>query len=223
MTITDSPPASPSESTQRPLDLDELIPPPMSRAKKFLVALLLVGGPIGFFWLQGAGYFSPDPLMGVSQSAPQLIADTQSGLVGAKFVVANTSGRDVRLKSVALDAPGAEVAHVDLVTRRPDGTFSSARIPQFVPAGSDGFDLQAVVWFRPTSCVDEPGPWGFVEATFDFGEGSFPPIAKTLLIGDGPIWTGEPDSSSATFNVFVDGTRGVSGDGPLATACEAVQ
>ena len=84
-----------------------------------------------------------------------------------------------------------------------------------------------VVWFRPTECVDPPGPWGTVDATIDFGVGAFPPFSNTISLSQDPIVSVDPDATSVNGGDVmmlrnVDGSF-VEVSGPLAGACEVLR
>jgi hypothetical protein len=65
--------------------------------------------------------------------------------------------------------------------------------------------------------LDAGVPWGIAEATVDFGEGAFPPFSNTVRIDEDPIWEDGEPVQALIGNEFISGT------GPLALACEALQ
>ncbi|MCP4965576.1 MAG: hypothetical protein GY926_10095 [bacterium] len=197
--------------------LDQLIPPPLSRPSKLLVGslLLLLAGVIAYLNL--GGYIVPQPFNGISfGSSSQMALDESRGLVSATVLIPNNSDRTLRVTSVTLDAPGAELVDVQIlregehVGRDPD----SGQLPVVLRPG-DGARL--VLWVRPLSCKDVAPPWGVASATFDFGDGAFPPFASTIRIEDDPIWEEGDQPAVRIADEFLQGT------GPLSLFCEVLR
>ena len=220
--------------------LDQLIPPPMSSAPKLLVGGGLIALAVAVTFLNIGGYLIPAPFKNINfSSAGPLIIDTDRGVIGARVMIPNNSRRDVRVVKVSLDSPGAELVDASLIFE-PDEPNQAAggtrevvasaaeffyplgaavRLPTFIGAGETAYLL---LWFRPLECVDGDGPWGFVEVRFDFGEGSFPPFAKTQRVASDPIWDGEEALTVVVDDHFLGGSD-PSGSGPLALACEVLR
>jgi len=220
--------------------LDQLIPPPMSWVPKLLVSGGLIALAVAAAFLNIGGYLIPAPFKNISfSSGTPLIVDTDRGLIGAQVMIPNNSRRDVRVVEVRLDSPGAELVDASLIIEPDDRSQATGdtrevvasaaeffyplgaalRLPTFIGAGETAF---LIVWFQPLECVDRAGPWGFAEVTFDFGEGSFPPLSKTQRVDSDPIWDGEEALTVVDDDHFLGGSD-PSGSGPLALACEVLK
>ena len=210
--------AEPRSLTDQPLDA--LIPAPMSMGRKFVISVILVVVAIAFTTANVTGLLVPRPFDGVSFSTGgAMILDTERNAVGAFVAIPNNSNRDVRLTSVDFDAPGAELVDVvytpDFDRRSLDGTDLPATISTEDTPGIDGG-----IWvlFRPTTCEDPTGSWGFANVTFDFGDGAFPPVSATERVED-EVWS---EGQSFIQVERADGTF-VEGHGPLSLACEVLR
>jgi len=223
--------------------LDQLIPPPMSWAPKLLVGGGLITLAVAVTFLNIGGYLIPAPFKNVNfSSAGPLIVDSDRGLIGARVMIPNNSRRDVRVVEVSLDSPGAELVEASLifepddrnqavgdsleVVALPGADFYPTGVARVVPssigAGETAFLL---LWFRPSECVDRDGPWGFAEVTFDFGEGAFPPFAKTQRVDSDPVWDGDEALTVVVDDEFLAGSDlpDLPAAGPLALACEVLR
>jgi hypothetical protein len=214
--------------------LDQLMPPPLSAQRKLVVGTALLLLAIGFTVLNYGGYLIPRPFDSASfSSGTDLVVDHDLGLVAARVMIPNFSRRTVRVTAIDLDAPGAELVRAEVVietdvseVENADGSTESAatlwpspletplELPASIGPGQRAF---LVLWFRPTRCTDGAAPWGFAEPTFDFGEGAFPPISRTIRIDEDPIWENEE-----FFGVLGAG-EWISSTGPLAAACEVLR
>jgi hypothetical protein len=216
--------------------LDQLIPPPLPRAKKLLVGAVVLALAASVTVLNIGGYLVPAPFKGASfGSTSYLEVDAARGLVAARVMIPNYSERTVRVTAVTLEAPGAELVDAEVVIEADDagltgadgsfaaevetdpsylGSHDRLALPASIGAGQRAF---LVLWFRPVSCLDAGVPWGIAEATVDFGEGAFPPFSNTVRIDEDPIWEDGEPVQALIGNEFISGT------GPLALACEALQ
>jgi len=237
------------DAEQEPLaPLDELIPPSRPSARRLAVSALLVVGAAIFTFLNVEGWLYPRPTAGGSGTSSSLLrADVDRGLVEAIVLVPNYSGRDVRITDVGLDAPGARLVEVRLLLHEPTGDAlveaedqpneGSATVEAGVPieeewAKRDAAPLLPVVIpagrradlllrFEPIECGAVEAPWGEVRVTVDFGDGAFPPFARTIEIDDA-IYDGN-DSGEIPVAVLAESGELIEADGPLVAACEALR
>lgn len=228
--------------------LDELIPRPAGPFKTFAVSVTAVGVAIAITVLTIGGYLYPRPTFGSSfGSGSNLEVDQARDAVSATVMFPNFSNRAVRITGISFDGPGAELVDVGVSLDPPYDTQSQgepvieeqttqasvplprngrgvAPLPVMVPPDRTA---TIVVWFRPTECVDPPGPWGTVDATIDFGVGAFPPFSNTISLSQAPIVSVDPDATSVNGGDVmmlrnVDGSF-VEVSGPLAGACEVLR
>ncbi len=159
----------------------------------------------------------------------------------------NNGNRAVRITDISFDGPGAELVEVGVILQPPYETRSQSepvieeqRTEATIPLSPNGLGAAPlpvivppdrtttiVVWFRPTECVDQPGPWGTVDATIDFGADAFPPFSNTISLTQHPIAFVDPDATPANGGDTLM-LRDVDGSftevsGPLAGACEALR
>ncbi len=224
--------------------LNELIPPSVGPLRTLLVSAPLVGVAIAIAVLTIGGYVYPRPTFGGSfNSGSYLEVDENRDAVSATVMLPNYRSRDVRITDITFDAPGAELVDVGAYLEPPfessssDGDLESSPatpmltrdeatrpLPLVVPAGRTAM---LVVWFRPIDCIDQPGPWGVVDARVDFGEGAFPPFSNTVHLAQDPVAVVDPDATADNGGDTVmlreaDGSFTVV-SGPLAGACEALR
>ena len=228
--------------------LDELIPRPAGPVKTFAVSVAVVGLAIVATVLTIGGYLYPRPTFGSSfGSGSDLEVDRARDAVSATVILPNSGNRAVRITDISFDGPGAELVEVGVILEAPYQTQSQAEpvIEEFttqstVPLpriGRGAAPLPVVVppdriativvWFRPIECVDQPGPWGNVDATIDFGADAFPPFSNTISLSQDPIASVDPDAASINGGDVLM-MRDVDGSvteisGPLAGACEALR
>ncbi len=230
--------------------LDELIPPSAGPIKTLVASAAVVGVAIASTVLIMGGYVYPRPTFGSSFSSWSFLeVDPARNAVSATVMMPNNSSRSVRITDIAFDGPGADVVDVGVVLDPPYETQASAAdvvveadvessvgtpvltrdqaaepLPFVVPAGRTA---TIVVWFRPTDCIDQPGPWGLVDATVDFGDGAFPPFSKTVSLHEDPVAFIDPDANadSGGESMMMQGMDGSMREisGPLAGACEALR
>jgi len=228
--------------------LDELIPRSAGPFKTFAVSATVFGVAIAATVLTIGGYAYPRPTFGSSfSSGSNLEVDQARDAVSARVILPNHSNRAVRITDISFDGPGAELVDVGVILEPPYETQSQAEpvieaqtteatvplirnargaapLPVVVPPDRTA---TIVVWFRPTECVDQLGPWGTVDATIDFGADAFPPFSNTISLTQDPIAFVDPDPNSANGgNTLM--LRSVDGSftevsGPLAGACEALR
>lgn len=210
-----TPPTTQPKLTDQPLDA--LIPAPIGPWRKLVVSVVLIALAIGATVANHSGILYPRPFAGISfNTGGAMILDTERDAVGVFVGIPNRSNRDLRITNVTLDAPGAELIGVTYVGRRRGAEHQP--IPAAVPVEEEFGDRQGIwVFFRPTTCEDPTEAWGFAEVTFDFGEGSFPPISTTHRVED-ELWSNNGGSTT----IEVHGTL-VDGDGPLSLACEVLR
>jgi hypothetical protein len=214
--------------------LDQLIPPPLSTLRKFAIGSSLLLLAVGVTMLNYGGYVVPRPFDSASfSSGSSLVVDRELGLVAARVMIPNFSQRTVRVTAVEWDAPGAELVRAELVidadglgaddtdgsaesvaTPWPNQSEASLALPASIDPGERAF---LVLWFRPLECTDSAAPWGVAEPTFDFGEGAFPPISRTIRIEEDPVWENEESIG------VLDAGEWISSTGPLAVACEVLR
>lgn len=228
--------------------LDELIPRPAGPFKTFAVSVTVVGVAIAVTVLTIGGYLYPRPTFGSSSgSGSDLEVDQARDAVSATVILPNFSNRAVRITGISFDGAGAELVDVGVILDPPYDTQSqgepvieeytteenvplprnergAAPLPVMVPPDRTA---TIVVWFRPTECVDQPGPWGTVDATIDFGADAFPPFSNTISLTQDPIASVDPDATSVNGGDVlmlrnVDGSF-IEVSGPLAGACEALR
>ena len=217
--------------------LDQLIPASEPSLRRLLVSMAIIGLAVAITTLNLGGWFTPRPTaLGTYSSGGSLWTDPDRELVAGQVLLPNWSRRDLRITDIALDAPGADLVAVDVYLPPPadlDGSEEEATdaeaeawpwrrstdervpLPVTVPAGGEAW---VIVWFEPETCEDTPGTWGVVEVTLDFGDGAFPPFARTIALTDDPIFDALDDNASV-----LAGDQIVSADGPLAAACEAIR
>lgn len=228
--------------------LDELIPRPAGPFKTLAVSVTVVGVAIAVTVLTIGGYLYPRPTFGSSSgSGSNLEVDQARDAVSATVILPNFSHRAVRITGISFDGAGAELVDVGVILDPPYDTQSqgepvieeytteaavplprnghgAAPLPVTVPPDRT---VTIVVWFRPTECVDQPGPWGTVDATIDFGADAFPWFSNTISLTQDPIALVDPDATSANGGDVLM-LRNVDGSvteisGPLAGACEALR
>lgn len=228
--------------------LDELIPRPAGPFTTLAVSLAVVGLAAVVAVLTIGGYLYPRPTFGSSfGSGSHLEVDQERDAVSATVMLPNDGNRAVRITEISFEGPGAELVDVGVILEPPFDTQSqgepvieeyateaavpptrsgrgSVPLPVMVPPDQTA---TIVVWFRPTECVDQPGPWGFVDATIDFGADAFPPFSNTISLSQDPIASVDPDATSVNSGDVVmlrnaDGSF-VEVSGPLAGACEALR
>lgn len=228
--------------------LDELIPRPAGPFKTLAVSVTVLGVAIAVSVLMIGGYLYPRPTFGSSfSSGSNLEVDRARDAVSATVIFPNYSNRAVRITEISFDGPGAELVDVGVILEPPYDTRSqavpvieehtaeaadpstrngrgAAPLPVMVPPDRTA---TIVVWFRPTECVDQPGPWGTVYAEIDFGADAFPPFSNTISLTQDPIALVDSDATSVNGS---DGLmlRNVDGSftevsGPLVGACEALR
>lgn len=229
--------------------LDELIPPPGGALRTLVLSAPVVGVAIAVAILTIGGYLYPRPTFGSSfSSGSYLEVDQDRDAVSATVVIPNFRNRAVRITDIRFHGPGADLVDVGAFLEPPDETQTSDSgdeasiadasagtellprgvtampLPVTVPAGRSAM---IVVWFRPTVCIDQPGPWGTVDATVDFGDGAFPPFSNTVSLAEDPVAFVDPDATSDDGGATVM-LRNIDGSfstvsGPLAGACEALR
>ena len=224
--------------------LDELIPPTADPIKTLAISATVVGAAVAVTVLTIGGYVYPRPTFGASfSSGSYLEVDRGRDAISATVILPNYGNRSVRVTDIAFDAEGAEMVDSGAYLEPPyetepsnsGGEASAATpavsrnesvlpLPLVVPAGRTA---TIVVWFRPTQCVDQPGPWGSVDATVDFGDGAFPPFSNTVHLAQDAIVVVDPDASpesggEMTMLREADGSFSMV-SGPLAAACEALR
>jgi hypothetical protein len=235
-----------SRPEDRDLDerLDELIPLSAGPIKTLVASAAVVGAAIASTVLIMGGYLYPRPTFGSSFSSGSFLeVGPARNAVSATVMMPNNSSRSVRITDIAFDGPGADVVDVGVILDPPYETQTSdvgvessvatpilprnqaaMPLPIVVPAGRTA---TVVVWFRPTDCIDKPGPWGLVDATVDFGDGAFPPFSNTVSLHQDPVafidLDGNADNGGESMMMQdADGSmREISG--PLAGACEALR
>lgn len=223
--------------------LDQLIPPAAGPFKTLAVSATLISAAIATAILIGGGYVYPRPTTGTSFSSHfHLEIDEARAAVSAEVMMPNNSNRAVRITDIGFDGPGADLIDVGVIVETPIDTEASESgdeatatvpmsprsevampLPVTVPAGSTAF---IVVWFRPTACVDQPGPWGIVDTTVDFGDGAFPPFSNSVSLAQDPVAVVDPDATAENggemTTIFADGDF-LTVSGPLAGACEVLR
>lgn len=203
--------------------LDVLIPRPLGPGLRLVVSIVLIAIAIGVSIANNQGLLYPRPFAGGSfNTGGAMIYDADREAVGAFVSIPNYSARDVRLIDVTFDAPGAELVGVTYVDDF-DRTLTGGPLPVTIPENeSAGLDGGIWVFFRPTTCEDPVGDadgrWGHVHATFDFGDGAFPPITTTHVVDD-EVWATYEQRAS----VQLPGIEFIEGDGPLSLACEVLR
>lgn len=210
-----------TESSEQEIErqLDVLIPPALSRAGKLLVGSLLLVLAATIAYLILGGYLFPNPFAGSSfGSSPQMTLDENRGLVSATVLIPNNSDRAVRVTAVALDAPGAELVDAQILDEvgQVGLDVEDGYLPVLLEPGAR---TRLVLWWRPLSCEDVVAPWGVAVATFDFGDGAFPPFSSTIRIEKDPIWE-EDEGSRASVRISDEFREGT---GPLSLACEVLR
>jgi hypothetical protein len=229
--------------------LDELIPRPAGPFKTLAVGVTVVGVAIAVTVLTIGGHLYPRPTFGSSfGSGSHLEVDQARNAVSATVILPNDGNRAVRITDISFDGLGAELVDVAVMVEPPDqtqsdaapvieeqtaevavpltrGRLGAAPLPVMVPPDRTA---TIVVWFRPTECVDQPGPWGTVDATIDFGADAFPPFSNTISLAQDPIASVDDPNSTAVNGGDVLMLRNVDGaftevSGPLAGACEALR
>lgn len=235
--------------TDREIDeyLDQLIPPTPSPGRRLLVSATIVGCAAVATVLAIGGYLYPRPTFGgVFESNGFLEADPSLDAVSATVMMPNFGQRTVRITEIDVDAPGADLVAVGVILEPNTSSSASndsdsgqeaagvepfeARSEQVSPlpiSVAPGQWARLVVWFRPTTCEDQPGPWGIVQPTVDFGAGAFPPFANTFDLDQDPIAIVDPDATEDNGGELVslmsaDGSFST-WSGPLAAACEALR
>lgn len=224
--------------------LDELIPPPAGPIKTLAISATFVGAAIAVTVLTIGGSVYPRPTFGASfSSGSYLEVDQARDAVSATVMLPNYGSRSVRITDIGFDGPGADLVDVGVYlepvyeTQTSDSGEESSPatplvtrgeaampLPFVVPAGRTAM---IVVWYRPTECVDQSGPWGIVDATVDFGDGAFPPFSNTFRLGQDAIAFVDLDATTENGGDTVI-LREVDGSftevsGPLAGACEALK
>ena len=198
--------------------LDALIPAPIGPWRKLAVSVLLIALAVDATIANHSGIFYPRPFAGTSfNTGGVMVLDTERDAVGAFVGIPNVSSRDLRITNVTLDAPGAELVDVVYVSERRGAAYQP--LPAALPVETELSADQGIwVFFRPTTCDDPTESWGFAEVTFDFGEGSFPPLPVTHRVED-EVWS----DSGGTTSIEVGNGTFVDGDGPLSLACEVLR
>ncbi len=228
--------------------LDELIPRSAGPIKTLTTSATVVGVAIAATVLAIGGYLYPRPTFGSSfSSRSHLEVDQARDAVSATVILPNYGNRAVRITDISFDGAGAELVEVGVILEPPYETQSQsepvieerttqATIP-LAPNGLGAAPLPVivppdrtatiVVWFRPTECVDQPGPWGTVDATIDFGADAFPPFSNTISLTQDRIAFVDPDATLANGGdtLMLRNVDGSFADvsGPLAGACEALR
>ncbi len=224
--------------------LDELIPPTAGPLKTLAISATVVGAAVAVTVLTIGGYVYPRPTFGASfSSGSYLEVDRERDAISATVILPNYGNRSIRVTDLIFDAEGAEMVDSGAYLEPPYETESSSSgveasaatpavsrnesvspLPLVVPAGRTA---TIVVWFRPTQCTDQAGPWGSVDATVDFGDGAFPPFTTTAHLAQGGIVHVDTDASPENGGEMTtlreaDGSFSMV-NGPLAAACEALR
>lgn len=224
--------------------LDELIPPPAGAIKTLALSATLVGAAIAVTILTIGGYLYPRPTFGSSfSSGSYLEVDRARDAVSATVMMPNNGHRAVRITDIRFHGPGADLIDVGVLldppheTQTSDSGKGSAAATPLLPRGQVSMPLPVivpagrtamiVVWFRPTDCVDQAGPWGTVDATVDFGDGAFPPFSSAVSLAEDPVAVVDRDATPDNGGEMVmlrktDGSFSTV-SGPLAGACEALR
>jgi hypothetical protein len=236
-----SPPPPDLGVEQQELLLDELLPRPGSPRKRLALASALLAGllAIGLLWVEG--YLFPRPTAsGSLDGTSRFAVDHDRGMIVARSHIPNRSNRSVRLTGVELGGEG--IQQVDsLAALSPDPEpadeacspeaeaeadscsrsgipvsppSDASQLPIMVPAGRS---VYVYIWLDPVSCrgLDEL-PWGHLRATFDFGPGSIPPFAETIILDDE---VGPSDDQPAVLD---EEPADASASSFLASACAAL-
>lgn len=189
--------------------LDELIPRPAPMWRRTVGGGLLIAIVAAVSLLWSLGYLVPKPLRNGSfggSFALEIHEPGQTAMI--RRSLPNFGNRSVRLTDLTLDAPGAElVATTARVEPTPvpercvtttSGSMTSTvcesetidfspgiapRDAQALPIviGPDEW-LEYYLWIQPTDCAGDTHisyPWGTITATFDFGDGAFPPVSRS--------------------------------------------
>lgn len=222
------PPTEPSASSS----LDVLVPPPMSIRRRLTVGAIVVAVATAIAVGHLGGWFVPRPVDGASfGSDSALRVDRERGLVAAHVLLPNVSRRTVRVTDVSLDAPGVRLVAVeatrptDRTLARADGdggvstglgtdTAPSRPLPVRIPPGEQ---VDLILWLRPETCGRVSAPWGVASATVDFGEGAVPPVSRTVVLREDPIWSG------GMVRASTGSERDELAGSPLSLVCEVLR
>ncbi len=220
--------AEPESKTLTDQPLDALIPPPLGPWRKLAASVLLISLAIGVTSANLTGLLYPRPFVGSSfNTGGPMVLDIERNAIGAYVEVPNLSSRDLRITNVTFDAPGAELVDVVFTSdydRDVLRGIETQPLPVMIPTNDGLGDVNGGIWvfFRPTTCDnpvgDANGQWGFAAVTFDFGDGAFPPLSATHVVGD-EVWS----DNGGTTTVRLPSGEFVSGDGPLSLACEVLR
>jgi len=202
---------SPPAAGEQPELLDQLLPRPLSPLRRWVIgaglfSIVLVGG---ILWL--AGYVIPRPFATASfGSSRHIIIDPDGQFATASVSFGNFSNRTVRLTAVDLEATGLRLV-ASRASVVPPGIYEPKNCNQLSdsttvceaeasgsqPIQMDDADTLPVaispeyrveLFLRfelsdPTQeCPKVQELWGSIAATFDFGDGSFPPLVRTLAL-----------------------------------------
>ena len=196
--------------------IDALIPPPRPHWVRFIfgAAILGVVGFVAFLW--GFGYGIPRPECCGSGSSSTLMALTPDGeavTVTATFF--NSSSRELIIEDATAELPGAEVQGIAVLP--PDSAMLRDDQALALPASVAGRDMvRALVTFVPTSCLDEPGPWGTVWLDLQVADMWFPTLGRSYELPD-PVVAGDGDDLVVLPPESLDGVELPLT--PLAAAC----
>ena len=170
--------------------IDELIPPARPRWVRLVVGVVILSvvGVGASLW--GFGFVYPKPECCGSGGGGAMMSLTEDGkAVTVTAFFFNSSGHDLRVSAATADLPGATVLGIAML----DGnhTFPISRtkpIPAVVGGTQDG---QLVITFVPTTCHDDPPPWGKVTIRLDVLNGWWPSIGRTYTLPGAVVEAGQ--------------------------------
>ncbi|TPW11140.1 MAG: hypothetical protein FD127_3394 [Acidimicrobiaceae bacterium] len=192
--------------------IDELIPPSRPWWVRLFVGVAIVSvmGLGAALW--GFGYVFPQPdCCGSTSGSAEMSLTADGTAVTVTALIFNSSGRDLRISRATADLPGARVLGIAMLDES-NSTFPISRTEP-LPAVVGARTLRRlVITFVPTTCEDEPEPWGSVAVHLDVVNESWPSFGRTYTIPDPVV-----DQGHSVWSP--DAAINATSTTPLAAAC----